>query len=167
MCIRDRINVGSASTFLFSVPGISLIVKETDGFPILETTVDKIIIYPAERYDFELDLRNTKPGIYNMKVHILKGKKLEIDEKILGTAFLYVTNLRSTTVKPLDTTDQENKIVLNCPFDVYPNSPNTKCIPVSQLNSNEASLSLRFDLMSRSQESVSYTHLTLPTICSV
>ena len=150
------INVGSASTFLFSVRGISLIVKETDGFPILETTVDEIIIYPAERYDFELDLRNVEAGMYYMRVHILKGKKLEKEKKIHGTAFLHVTNLRSTTVKPLDTTDRENKIVLNCPFDVYPNSPNTKCIPVSQLNSNEASLSLRFDLISRSQESSTF-----------
>nr|XP_022287033.1 LOW QUALITY PROTEIN: L-ascorbate oxidase-like [Crassostrea virginica] len=151
------INVGSASTFLFSVPGIFLIVKETDGYPIRETIVDEIIIYPAERtYDFELELRNVQPGIYNMTVDILKGTKLEKDGKIFGRAFLYVTDLQDTTVKTSKKRRSKKKTVLNCPFDVYPNSPYTKCIPVSHLKSNEASLSLSFDLLSRSQESFTY-----------
>nr|XP_022304117.1 laccase-5-like [Crassostrea virginica] len=149
------INVGSASTFLFSIPGISLIVKETDGYPFRETIVDEIIIYPAERYDFELDLRNIQPGIYNMTVHILERTKLEKGGKVLGRAFLNVTNLQSTTVESSGTTEK-NTTVLNCPFDVYPNSPYTKCIPVSHLKSNEDSLSFKFGILSRSQESSTY-----------
>lgn len=70
------IAVASAATLLFSVPGIPLIVKETDGYPFVQKAVDEIIIYPAERYDFELDLRNVSPGRYNMTVEILEGKEL-------------------------------------------------------------------------------------------
>ena len=71
------IAVASAATLLFSVPGIPLIVKETDGYPFVQKAVDEIIIYPAERYDFELDLRNVSPGRYNMTVEILEGKELK------------------------------------------------------------------------------------------
>ena len=145
------INVGSASPFLFSVPGISLIVKETDGYPFLETTVDKIIIYPAERYDFELDLRHVQPGMFNMTVHIFNERNLEKEGKILGLAFLNVTNLQSITINSSRTTDK-NMTLLNCPFDVYPKVSKTKCIPVSHLKSNKAAQPLNFDLVSRSQE---------------
>ena len=126
--IFRMINVGSASTFLFPIQGIPLIVKETDGYPFLETTVDKIIIYPAERYDFELDLRYVQPGMYNMTVHILKGQNLKKEGKILGLAFLNVTNDKSTLVKSSGATDK-NITVLNCPYDVYPKIPHKSAYP--------------------------------------
>ena len=84
------IGVASAATLLFSVPGIPLIVKETDGYPFVQKAVDEIIIYPAERYDFELDLRNVSPGRYNMSVEILEGKEIKKRQNIAGLAFVIV-----------------------------------------------------------------------------
>ena len=113
----------SAATLLISVPGIPLIVKETDGYPFVQKAVDEIIIYPAERYDFELDLRNVSPGRYNMTVEILEGNELKKRQNIAGLAFVIVTDIhgRSTesNVKVL-----KQKSVLNCPFFQKNRMPN-------------------------------------------
>ena len=77
--IRFRmIGIGSHDALLLSIEGHQLNVIETDGFRVEETTVDKIIIYPAERYDFTVDVGSQ--GIYNITVDILTGPHLKLSD---------------------------------------------------------------------------------------
>lgn len=148
------IGVGSADVLLFTVPGIPLIVKETDGYPFVPQVVDEIIIYPAERYDFELDLENTREGVYNMTVHILERINLEKRLDIFGLGLINITNSLSLPVN-LSTSKTDMKTILNCPFEVFPNDAKLKCIPVSLLKSRP-SFRLEFDVLPRTQET--FTH---------
>lgn len=150
------IGVGSEEALLFSVPGISLIVKETDGFPLVHQTVDEIIIYPAERYDFELDLQNTTEGIYNMTVYVLDTKYLQKRKDNFRIGLINITNAFSIPVKSSPPRDKmASKIVLNCPFEVFPNDTTVKCIPVSLLKS-PPSLTLNINVLTIRDESLVY-----------
>uniref|UniRef100_A0A8W8NX73 Uncharacterized protein n=1 Tax=Magallana gigas TaxID=29159 RepID=A0A8W8NX73_MAGGI len=148
------IGVGSADVLLFSVPGIPLIVKETDGYPFVPKTVNEIIIYPAERYDFELDLKNIREGVYNMTVHILERKYLEKRQNVFGLGLINITNSLSLPVNSSASTSNI-KTVLNCPFEVFPNETKIECIPVSFLKSRP-SFRLEFDIIPPTQET--FTH---------
>lgn len=108
---------------MFSVPGIPLIVKETDGYPFVQKAVDEIIIYPAERYDFELDLRNVSPGRYNMTVEILEGNELKKRQNIAGLAFVIVTDIHGRSTES-NVRVLKQKSVLNCPFFQKNRMPN-------------------------------------------
>ncbi|XP_061196338.1 uncharacterized protein LOC133204601 [Saccostrea echinata] len=149
------IGIGSDETFLFSVPGLRLIVKETDGYQIVETTVDRIIIYPAERYDFQLDLRNASEGTYNITVHLLQGKAPQILDTPVGLGYIHVSNRHSL---PNYTLNKQYEVILNCPFKAYPLHPDFICLPVSELKSRNPGTGYEFDssLMGRTGEL--YTH---------
>lgn len=147
------IGVGSADVFLFSVSGIPLVVKETDGYPIVPRKVDKIIIYPAERYDFELDLENIMEGIYNITVHIFEEKKFNTQENLVGFGFVNITNSLSDQVAITSTTKKID--ILNCPFENFPNDENVSCIPVSLLQSLNSSR-FNFDVLRRISESSTF-----------
>lgn len=128
------ISATSNKFFLFSIPGIKLTVKETDGDEISPITVDKIIIYPGERYDVELNLQSVPEGLYNITVNLLVDRTLEVKGENGGFAMVYVTNSINSSATIL--TDSDNpEVVLNCPFLIYPNKPNFTCVPVSQLES--------------------------------
>ncbi|XP_061185077.1 uncharacterized protein LOC133193118 [Saccostrea echinata] len=158
------IHVGSADTMLLSVPGLKLIVKETDGFPVEPKVVDQIIILPAERYDFELDLQNACQNNYKIIVKILTGSDLKESQNIKGLALLRVTGvssgnslgssrhllkdtshlssrkegqreIESQNAKCCENRRKNTRTVLNCPFEIYPNSPEKTCVPVSELKS--------------------------------
>ncbi|XP_071126667.1 uncharacterized protein [Mytilus edulis] len=126
------IGVGSHSTLLFSIPGLKLKVFETDGFEVVPTVVDKIIIFPAERYDFELELNNVKDKMYNITVSVLSSPNLTIGNDI-GLGFLNVANGNSTSSVIIS--NGNGLIVLNCPFQTYPNKKDFTCILVSDLES--------------------------------
>ncbi|XP_076081574.1 uncharacterized protein LOC143052426 [Mytilus galloprovincialis] len=129
-CLFRLIGVGSMHVLLFSIPGLKLNVTETDGFEIVPTVVDKIIIYPAERYDFELDLDYVEEGLYNITISILSSHKLTIQPPI-GLGFLNVSNSNSLPAKDYE---QNNKsLVLNCPFKTYPHEEDVSCVPVNNL----------------------------------
>ncbi|CAC5359431.1 unnamed protein product [Mytilus coruscus] len=129
-CLFRLIGVGSRHVLLFSINGLKLNVTETDGFEIVPTVVDKIIIYPAERYDFELDLDYALEGVYNITVSILSSHYLTIEPPI-GLGFLKVSDRSSLSAKVYE---NSNKIrVLNCPFNTFPNEVNTICVPVNNL----------------------------------
>eukprot|EP00105_Crassostrea_gigas_P021929 XP_011441257.1 PREDICTED: L-ascorbate oxidase [Crassostrea gigas] len=129
------ISASSNKFFLFSIPGIKLTVKETDGDEILPITVDKIIIYPGERYDIELNLQSVPEGLYNITVNLLVGRTLVVNrEKNVGIAMVHVTNSINSYATVLNDSDT-SEVVLNCPFLIYPNEPNFTCVPVSQLKS--------------------------------
>lgn len=130
------IGVGSTGPLLFSVPGIPLKVTATDGYPVKDEEVDQIIIYPAERYDIELNLdrvMNYEP-IYNITVHSLKGIFLEKQKNIIGRGLIKIT-ASSTSVYTWVPT--YGFTVLNCPFKVHFRDPKYvyTCIPVSSLRS--------------------------------
>ncbi|XP_063436411.1 uncharacterized protein LOC134717846 [Mytilus trossulus] len=129
-CLFRLIGVGSKDVLLYSIPGLKLNVTETDGFEVVPTVVDKIIIYPAERYDFELDLDYAKAGIYNITISILSTHNLIIRPSI-GFGFLNVSNSNSLPVK--NYSSNTNTRVLNCPFKTYPHETNVLCLPVDTL----------------------------------
>ncbi|XP_048765961.2 uncharacterized protein LOC125673437 isoform X2 [Ostrea edulis] len=149
------IGVGSKDTFLFSVPGLRLIVKETDGYEFEKRTVDRIIIYPAERYDFELDLSYASEGIYNITVYILQGSDLKVQDKLVGRGHINVTNKYSLRVTMLN---RNTEVILNCPFQEYPPYPNFTCLPVSELKSNISDDGLQFGLSLIQKTDKTYTH---------
>jgi FtsP/CotA-like multicopper oxidase with cupredoxin domain len=149
------IEVGSADTFLVSVPGLRLIVKETDGYEFKKQTVDRIIIYPAERYDFELDLRYASEGIYNITAHIIHDSDLRVRDEPVGIGHIRVTNERSL---PVTTLNRNTEVILNCPFQVYPPYPNFTCLPVSELTSNSPDDGSEFGLSQVLKTEDTYTH---------
>lgn len=149
------IGVGSKGPLLFSVPGIPLKVKATDGYPVRDKQVDKIIIYPAERYDIELNLdrvTNYKPE-YNITVHSLEGIFLEKQKNIIGRGLIKITSSSTSVYTWVPT---YGLTVLNCPFELYFREPTYvyRCIPVSSLTSLPSKK--KFDLLKRSHESFTY-----------
>ncbi|XP_061185120.1 uncharacterized protein LOC133193166 [Saccostrea echinata] len=149
------IGTGSNDTLLFSVPGLRLIVKETDGYEFVQQTVDRIIIYPAERYDFELDFQYATEGIYNMTVYILEGSIMKIREGVAGLGQIHVTNRDSLQTISLNRTTE---VILNCPFQVYPMNPNFTCLPVSELKSKTPGNGVEFDSLGVQRTDETYTH---------
>lgn len=147
------IGVASAATLLFSVPGIPLIVKETHGYPFFQKAVDEIIIYPAERYDFELDLRNVSPGRYNMTVEILEGKEIKKTAKYSWTRF---RNRNRYTWAFHWIKCQSTKAEISFKLPVFSKEPDAKCITVSYLKSTNHSKDFDFDLAQRSNETLNY-----------
>ena len=126
------IAVGSHCTLLFSISGLKLNVVETDGFEIVPVVVDKIIIFPAERYDFEIDLDYAEERVYNITVSVLSSPSLTIGDNI-GLGFLNVQKGDSSAMK-FHTNDHMFR-VLNCPFQVYPQRDDFICVPVTDLKS--------------------------------
>lgn len=149
------IGVGSADTFLFSIPGIPLIVKETDGYPVVPQKVDKILIYPAERYDFELDLENILVGMYNITVQIFKERKFETQENLVGLGLIKITNSLSIPAALTSIKKKINSSILNCPFGNFPDDENVTCIPVSFLQSQNDKR-FNFDVLRRIPESFTF-----------
>ncbi|XP_076081577.1 uncharacterized protein LOC143052429 [Mytilus galloprovincialis] len=129
-CLFRLIGVGSMHVLLFSIAGLKLNVTETDGFEVVPTVVDKIIIYPAERYDFELDLDYAKEGIYNITVSILSSPNLTIESPI-GLGFVSVSNNNNLAAKVYEQNIKSR--VLNCPFETYPREKDIICVPVNEL----------------------------------
>ncbi|XP_062585307.1 uncharacterized protein LOC134246974 [Saccostrea cucullata] len=149
------IGVGSEDTLLFSVPGLRLIVKETDGYEFIPRIVDRIIIYPAERYDFELDLQYATEGTYDITVHILKDSNMTIREDVIGRGYIKVTNKNSLQTIPLN---RDTEVILNCPFQEYPMNPNFTCLPVSELKSKNPGNGFEFDTIGVQRTEETYTH---------
>ncbi|XP_071140405.1 uncharacterized protein [Mytilus edulis] len=149
-CLFRLIGVGSMHVLLFSIPGLKLNVTETDGFEVIPTVVDKIIIYPAERYDFELDLEYAKKGIYNITVSILSSHELSIEPPI-GLGFLNVSNSNNLPAKVYE---KNIKIkVLNCPFETYPREIDIICVPVNELKNRGIVQDENFFAFETTQES--------------
>ncbi|CAG2209713.1 unnamed protein product [Mytilus edulis] len=135
---------------LFSIPGLKLNVTETDGFEVVPTVVDKIIMYPAERYDFELDLDYAEEGIYNITVSILSSKKLTI-KPYIGLGFLNVSNSNNLPAKVYGHNIKSR--VLNCPFETYPNEEDIICVPVNEMKDRGSVKDEQFFAFKTSQES--------------
>lgn len=146
------IGVGSTGPLLFSVPEIPLNVIETDGYPIEPKRVDEIIIYPAERYDFELDLLHVNDGLYNVTVYILEGKFLKKRNDIIGRGLIKV---KTPTSSVKMTSNNISKTVLNCPFAFLPYDFHTKCISVTTLKS-QPFINYNFDVLKRSRDTFTY-----------
>ncbi|VDI51283.1 iron transport multicopper oxidase, partial [Mytilus galloprovincialis] len=131
------IAVGSHSTLLFSIPGLKLIVSETDGFEVQPEVVDKIIIFPAERYNFEIDLSYVKDEMYTMNVRVLSSPNLTFGNDI-GFAFLNVVNyINDDSLVSVNRRIDKRLLVLNCPFLTYPKNTDFTCIPISDLKSKK------------------------------
>ena len=138
----------------------SILINGRDEFqenmaPFVQKAVDEIIIYPAERYDFELDLRNVSPGRYNMTVEILEGKEIKKRQNIAGLAFVIVTDIHGRSTES-NVRVLKQKSVLNFPFEVFPKEPDAKCIPVSYLKSTNHYKDFDFDLAQHSNETFTY-----------
>ncbi|VDI07751.1 iron transport multicopper oxidase [Mytilus galloprovincialis] len=122
-CLLRLIGVSSMYVLLFAIHGLKLNVTETDGFEVIPTVVDKIIIYPAERYDFELDLDYAKEGIYNITVSILSSPNLTITPPIeLG--FLNVSIKNNGQAKDIPKSNENALHFLNFGFPKHHSSIN-------------------------------------------
>lgn len=128
------ISVAANQHFLFSIPGIRLIVRETDGDEVSPITVDRILLFTGERFDVELDLQNVTEGVYDIFAHFVSGKTLGLQESNPGHAFLHVSNNKSLASFNSNVS-REMEVILNCPLIDYPNKPNWTCVDLSALKS--------------------------------
>lgn len=128
------ISVAANEHFLFSIPGVRLIVRETDGDEVSPITVDRILLFTGERYDVELDLQNVTVGVYDIFAHFINGRNLGLQENNPGHAFLHVTNNKSLSSSDFNIS-REIQVILNCPVMEYPNRPNWTCVHLSALKS--------------------------------
>ena len=133
-CLFRLISVASDMGFLFSIPGVKLVVRETDGEEVNPVTVDKIIIFPGERYDIELDLKSYSTGVLKMNVNFLDGRLLAIRKTNVGIGLINMTTNSSTEAEFTPNADYR-QIILNCPYLAYPNEGNFSCISIDQLES--------------------------------
>ena len=133
-CLFRLIAAASVQGFLFSIPGIKLIVRETDGVEIKPVTVDKIIIFPGERYDIELNLKSFSKGTLKMVVNYLDDRLLAVRENIVGIGLINMTTNLSTEADFIPNADY-HQIILNCPYLAYPNEGNFSCISIDKLES--------------------------------
>ncbi|KAK3733860.1 hypothetical protein RRG08_031800 [Elysia crispata] len=126
------IGSGSLYPFRVSVDGHPMTIIATDGYDIVPTVVDAVIINPGERYDF-LILADNTPGRYWIRAQTLEINVLyHIAQAILeytgapgpgGEAFS-----SAKTCSP-----QDRCQVLNCPFLHYPVSYNSDCLKITDL----------------------------------
>ena len=125
--IRFRlIHVGYRMRHMLGIDGHKLNVIATDGFPVERTTVDRILTFPGERFDFTIDVGS--PGIYNINAGMYMGTRLIY--RGAGKAFLNVTHDKAAS----STSDTTSKLkVLNCPSLVLPSISNAECILLSEL----------------------------------
>lgn len=145
------IGVGSTGPLLFSVPDIPLKVIATDGYPVRSKQVDQIVIYPAERYDIELDPSVTN-NVYNITVRSLRGIFLEKQKNIIGHGLIKINTYPSS----FKWSPTKRFAVLNCPFDFdfIDSKYSYTCFPVTCLRSLPSQNN--FDLLERSNEKFTY-----------
>ena len=99
-----------------------------DGFPVEPVSVDGILVYPGERYDFTIDTRNV--GVYKITADMRRKANL-YSMNISGLALLNVTSDKVNASAPMT----KSKLrYLNCPFEAFPNEPDVECIPLTTLN---------------------------------
>ena len=127
------INAGYRRRHMLGIEGHTLHVIETDGFPVERVTVDRILTFPGERYDFIIDVGRS--AVYNITVNLYGGTSLRYRGS--GKALLNVT--LDKFVSNMSVTTERLKI-LNCPSLVLENIPNVECIPVSELSALNDSL---------------------------
>ena len=124
------INVGYRNHIMLGIEGRRLHVIETDGFPVERVTVDRILTFPGERYDFIID--DGSAVAYNITADMHTGPTLT--KRASGKALLNVTLYRSVSNTSVNT---EKLNILNCLALVI---PNVECIPVSDLSAMNDSL---------------------------
>ena len=125
--IRFRaIGAGTSYPHMICIKGHQMNVIATDGFRIENMTIDRLIIYPGERFDFTVNIGFE--GVYNISVIMMLGSKLAFS--VSGLALLDVTENKTTAIQP---NIKEKLRVLNCPFQSFPNRPEFQCVPVTEL----------------------------------
>ena len=125
--IRFRaIGMGAAKPHMLSIDGHQINIIETDGSQVESMTVDRLIIYPGERFDFTVNVGFA--GIYKIPVHMMQGSKFKF--MISGLALLNVTENDPSAFQP---NIGEKLKVLNCPFKHFPNYTEFECLTVTEL----------------------------------
>ena len=146
--------IGAQSLFAyrFSIDRHNMTVIATDGEYIEPVDVDYIIIHSGERYDFLLRTKSAA-DVASKANFLIRAVTLEIDNK---TRLLLETNTAEgilhydTQQRPSPTeyaniasdierdsercTPQSPCNALNCPFKAFPDSYNTNCTHIHQLN---------------------------------
>ena len=129
------IHAGYSKQHMLGIEGHKLHVIEIDGFPVERITVDRILAFQGERYDFTIDVGSA--AVYNIIAEMYEDEVTYLEYEGMGKAFLNVTIDKPASKLPAT---NESVKVLNCPFLVMPNIPNIECIPVSKLSATNDNL---------------------------
>jgi len=127
------INAGMSFPFRLSIDDHPLVLVASDGGELQPTEVESIIMWPGERYDFEVTF-DKPPGAYWLRAASLVVGEVEDFVKPQGLAVLkYDDSSRSEpTSAPSDfkrpcSADNRCKVA-NCPFPRFPDSRYTDCL---------------------------------------
>ncbi|CAJ0936453.1 unnamed protein product, partial [Mesorhabditis belari] len=137
------VNGGLAQELMISIEDHNLTIVAADGNEVVPITVDKLIIFPGERYDILVKgLRNPSRKNYYVIAETVQYYFFDWSrvETMFGLANLEYENVdeRITKKPKLDhptCTKESPCSVFNCPFEQYPPGFPFKCIAVDTLES--------------------------------
>ncbi|GFR64970.1 laccase-2 [Elysia marginata] len=133
-CKFRMIGSGSLYPFRVSIDGHPLTLIASDGYDIVPTVLDAIIINPGERYDFLVEA-NKLPGRYWVRAQTLEINVLyHRAEAILEYAGIPGPGGQASSF-PKNCTSGNRCKVLNCPFHHYPTTYFSDCIKITDLKS--------------------------------
>ncbi|CAH1796369.1 unnamed protein product [Owenia fusiformis] len=136
--VRFRlINAAMYYAFRVSIDYHQLHVISTDGNHVITTTVQSVIVYGGERYDFWINA--TDPlGVGNYWVRFETLERYVQNKTILPGRTYAILRYKGAN-KRIPQTDRRpcrrtnGCKVLNCPYKYYPKGEYTTCIPVADL----------------------------------
>ncbi|KAL3866697.1 hypothetical protein ACJMK2_043978 [Sinanodonta woodiana] len=123
------IGVGTVYPFRISVDGHTLTIVASDGYEIESEVVESFIINPGERFDFIIYANSAISNYW------IRGLSLEATSNHSAEAILRYNgapNEEPTTSKR-SCTQNNNCVVVNCPYSYYPLQDYTKCKSLDKL----------------------------------
>ena len=152
------IHSGAEFAYEVKVDNHSLTIVSSDGFDMKSVTVDSLIIFPGERFDFDIHLNNVV-GTYLMRVDILRYDS-ENNMNVGGLTFggksllVYDTADKMITEQKRECTQNNRCTVFNCPFRGYPGHLYTDCVSFNEAKSDDVETKEEFGTMDSEYEEV-------------
>ncbi|XGW25631.1 hypothetical protein V3C99_006775 [Haemonchus contortus] len=137
-------NGGVAQELMLHIEGHQMIVVAGDGNEMVPQPIDRLIIFPGERYDILIrGLKNPAKKSYMMVVETVQyyffdWTRIDTDYTVAFIEYQGDGNLIEDRTPPTFThspecTAQKRCTVLNCPFESYPSNFNFTCICYDKL----------------------------------
>ncbi|CAB3405708.1 unnamed protein product [Caenorhabditis bovis] len=136
------VNGGVAQELMFYFEDHEMVVVAADGDEVVPMKVDKLIVFPGERYDVLIRTLD-KPTKKSYKMQVETVQKYFFDWNIIpidyGFGFLEYEgeNLPEDVSTPNlmhpDCTANKKCLVLNCPFEEWKAQPNFTCVAYDKL----------------------------------
>ena len=152
------IHSGAEFAYEVKVDNHSLTIVSSDGFDMTPVTVDSLIIFPGETFDFDINVNNIV-GIYLMRVDILRyGSEINmiVDGLIFGgkSLLVYDTANEMITDQKRECTQNNRCTTFNCPFRGYPDHLYTDCLSFNEAESDDVETKKEFGTMDSEYEEV-------------